>query len=160
MSAGHARTRRARALLAAALLAASCAHAPEAGLAELAPPPPGRGRLYVYRPKGGAGPHDAGGITLDRRPLASLDKGEFVSVALEPGPHALETGVSEPSRLARLPTKTVQLEADRALFCGLVAQLDGVFVLWELSCSADPNAHPALRACRRGKLDRTVDWQP
>jgi hypothetical protein len=151
---------RALALFGAALFAPCCAPAPPARFTDYAAIPPGQARLYVYRPARAAGPHDAGGVTLDSRPLVALDKGEYVSVVLEPGPHVLAAGVSEVSRLARLPSRTVALRADRATFCSLSAEAAGPLVVWDLHCSGDAEVHAELRACRRGKLDRTVDWQP
>jgi hypothetical protein len=151
---------RALALLGVALFAPCCAPAPDSHFSDYAAIPAGRARLYVYRPAGSAGPHDSGGITLDARPLVSLDKGEYVSVVLPPGAHELKAGVSEVSRLARLPARTLELEADRAAYCALAAKSVGPIVAWDLDCSDDADAHPELRACRRGKLDRTVDWQP
>jgi hypothetical protein len=149
-----------RELLGAALLIASCAAPPDTHFTNYAPIPPGQARLYVYRPESSAGPHDAGGISVDKRPLASLDKGAYVSVVLEPGAHEFAAGVSAGPRLARLPSRTIELRADRATYCSLSAELDGLVVLWDLDCGSDPEAHRELRSCRRGKLDRTVDWQP
>ena len=147
--------------IAAALLLAGCASGPrDTAPAGDAPIPAGKSRLYVYRAPGSPGPRDAGGVTLDARPLVTLDKGEYVSVVLEPGAHELKPGVSGTSRLAHLPARTVELRADRATYCSLAAQVEGVLVLWDLQCSGDSEAHEELRTCRRGKLDRTVDWQP
>ena len=151
---------RALTLLGVALSAPCCAPPPDTRFAAYAEIPPGQSRLYVYRPAGSAGPRDSGGVTVDSRPLASLDKGEYVSVVLRPGPHELESGVFEASRLARLPSRTIELQADRATYCGLSAGSAALVVVWDLHCSGDPAAHAELRACRRGKLDRTVDWQP
>jgi hypothetical protein len=147
--------------IAAVLLVASCASGPrDTPAAGDAPIPAGKTRLYVYRAPGSAGPRDAGGVTLDSRPLVSLGRGEYVSVVLEPGAHVLKSGVSDQSRFASLPPKALELRADRATYCSLAAQVEGGLVVWDLYCSADSEAHTELRTCRLGKLDRTVDWQP
>ncbi|MFI5314747.1 MAG: hypothetical protein ACHQ6T_03530 [Myxococcota bacterium] len=142
------------------LLVAGCASPPDSGFAEYASIPPGQSRLYVYRAAGAPGPRDAGGVDVDHRPLSSLEKGQYVSVVLPPGRVEVVAGVTSGTPLVRLPAREVELAADRATYCSVSARLDGLAVLWDLDCGRDPDQHAELRACRRGKLDRTVDWQP
>ncbi|HXZ85958.1 MAG TPA: hypothetical protein VEI82_10765 [Myxococcota bacterium] len=135
----------------------ACASPPEARFSE-APIPPGQARLYVYRARQSSGPKDAGTITVNAHPLAVLGRGEYVSVVLPPGTIRLRAGREE--AFARVSPEPIELQADRALYCALAADLSASLVLWTFACSSDAGEHAELRACRRGALDRTVDWVP
>jgi len=138
-------------------LLAACASPPETRFAEAAIPP-GQARLYVYRTREAPGPKDAGTVTLNTHPLAALGRGEYVSVVLPPGTILLRAGREE--AFARVSPEPIALAADHAVYCALSADLSASVVLWTFSCSRDPEDHAPLRTCRRGALDRTVDWVP
>jgi hypothetical protein len=135
----------------------ACATPPDARFAEAAVPP-GQARLYVYRASDASGPRDAGTITVNARPLAALGRGEFVSVVLPPSTIFLRAGKEE--TFARISPDPIVLLPDQAVLCALSADLSMSLVLWTFRCSREPAEHPALRSCRRGTLDRTVDWVP
>jgi hypothetical protein len=135
----------------------ACASPPDARFAE-ASIPPGQARLYVYRARESTGPKDAGTVTLNAHPLAALGRGEYVSVVLPPGTIQLRAGREE--AFARVSPEPIELRPDQAVFCSLAADLSASLVLWTFACGRDPEQHAALRSCRRGALDRTVDWVP
>jgi hypothetical protein len=135
----------------------ACASPPDSRFSQ-APVPPGRARLYVYRAREAPGPKDAGTVTLNAHPLAALGRGEYVSVVLPPGTVLLRAGREE--AFARVSPEPIELGADQAVYCAMSADLSLSFVLWTFHCTRDPEDHEPLQSCRRGALDRTVDWVP
>ena len=136
----------------AALLAAGCVSAPpDRHFADYAPIPPGQARLYVYRPETSTSTPRAGvSVSIDGRPLTLLARDEFATVALPPGEHRVTA-----NRTAR----PVELAADRATFCRILATSTGGVLLWDIRCGASQEANAALRECSAAPLDRSVDWE-
>jgi len=151
-------------LLGAALLAASCAlSAPKSThFTHYLPIPTGQARVYVYRPETSIKtPREGVLMELDVRPLAVLERDQYVSVVLPAGQHKLGSRVSAGVTFSpHLPARVVELHADRATYCRVLPIPEGVVFDWDVRCSEDTESHAALRECSETSLDRTVDWQP
>jgi len=135
----------------------ACATPADSGFAE-APVPPGKARLYVYRARDSSGPRDAGTVTVNTHPLAALGRGEYVTVVVPPATIRLRAGKEED--FAGVSPEPIELMEGQIAFCALAADLSESFVLWTFRCSRKLAEHPELPGCRRGALDRTVDWVP
>ena len=135
-----------------ALLCFACALEPEAP-AEPPDQPAAEGpaRLTVYRPeKGMLTPHKPLPAQLDGKPLAGIQRNEFVSVQLEPGEHRLTI----PGRSTGL-----LLEPGETLYCRISGVPDRVVLVWDLRCSADPDENTDVESCGKGALDPDGNWQ-